>query len=74
MPVFTLVGLKTFKKNEKTYCLAIVSDDDCNVSTIFVENNTFEFLKNYKYKNISQFILIKFDKQSGKYRLLIDKK
>ena len=74
MPVFTLVGLKTFKKNEKTYYLAIVSDDDCNISTIFVENNTFEFLKNYKYKNISQFILIKFDKQSGKYRLLIDKK
>ena len=64
MPVFTLVGLKTFKKNEKTYYMAIVSDDDCNISTIFVENNTFEFLKNYKYKNISQFILIKFDKQS----------
>lgn len=74
MPVFTLVGLKTFKKNEKTYYLAIVSDDDCNISTIFVEGNTFEFLKNYKYKNISQFILIKFDKQSGKYRLFIDKK
>ena len=74
MPVFTLVGLKTFKKNEKTYYMAIVSDDDCNISTIFVENNTFEFLKNYKYKNVSQFILIKFDKQSGKYRLLIDKK
>lgn len=74
MPSFTLVGLKTFKKNEKTYYMAIVSDDDCNISTIFVENNTFEFLKNYKYKNISQFILIKFDKQSGKYRLLIDKK
>ena len=74
MPIFTLVGLKTFKKNEKTYSLAIVSDDDCNISTIFVENSTFEFLKNYKYKNISQFILIKFDKQSGKYRLLIDKK
>ena len=74
MPIFTLVGLKTFKKNEKTYYMAIVSDDDCNISTIFVENNSFEFLKNYKYKNISQFILIKFDKQSGKYRLLIDKK
>lgn len=74
MPVFTLVGLKTFKKNEKTYYMVIVSDDDCNVSTIFVENNTFEFLKNYKYKNISQFILIKFDRQSKNYRLFIDKK
>lgn len=71
---FTLVGLKEFKKNEKTYYVAVVSDSNCNISTIFVEKDTYEFLKNFKYKSITQYVFLTYDRKSGYYRLSIDKK
>lgn len=73
MPKFVLIGLKNFKSKDKIYNQAIIKDDDSNIITVFITNEVYDFLKNYMYKEITSLCYLVYDRNTGFYRISIEK-
>lgn len=65
MPKFILTGLKFLHSNKKNkdFYRATVVDNDSNTSVIFIDKNLFEKLKPFVFKDISDFVNLRYEEK-----------
>lgn len=72
MPKFMLVGVKFFGKDKKYY-QAVLVDDDTNIINVFITEEVYKYLQNFVYKDITNLCYLVYDRNSGYYRIAIEK-